>query len=127
MTDKAAILNPKTHYGSPKHATRHFIIQRITGALNIAFLLFFIWFVVSVAGQDRAGMIATIANPFVAIPLALLMVVVPIHMRIGMTEVIEDYVADERVNRLSHTLNTVFAILVAVVAIGSIAKIVFWG
>ena len=127
MTDKAAILNPKTHYGSPKHATRHFIIQHITGALNIAFLLFFIWFVVSVAGQDRAGMIATIANPFVAIPLALLMVVVPIHMRIGMTEVIEDYVADERVNRLSHTLNTVFAILVAVVAIGSIAKIVFWG
>ena len=127
MTDKAAILNPKTHYGSPKHATRHFIIQRITAALNIAFLLFFIWFVVSVAGQDRAGMIATIANPFVAIPLALLMVVVPIHMRIGMTEVIEDYVADERVNRLSHTLNTVFAILVAVVAIGSIAKIVFWG
>ena len=127
MTDKATISNPKTHYGSPKHATKHFITQRITGALNIAFLLFFIWFVVSVAGQDRAGMIATVANPFVAIPLVLLMIVVPIHMRIGMTEVIEDYVADERVNRLSHTLNTVFAILVAVVAIGSIAKIVFWG
>lgn len=127
MTDKAAISNPKTHYGSPKHATRHFITQRITGALNIAFLLFFIWFVVSVAGQDRAGMLATIANPFVAVPLALLMIVVPIHMRIGMNEVIEDYIEDDRVNRLAGTANTVFAILVAVVAIGSIAKIVFWG
>ena len=127
MIDKAAISNPKTHYGSGKHSTKHFIVQRITGALNLGFLLFFIWFVVSVAGADRAGVLATIANPFVAVPLALLMVSVAVHMRIGMIEVIEDYVADERTNRLFHTANTVFAILVAVVAIGSIANIVFWG
>ena len=127
MIDKATISSPTTHYGSGKHATKHFITQRITGALNIAFLLFFIWFVISVAGQDRAGVLATIANPFVAIPLVLLFVSATIHMRIGMVEVIEDYIGDDRVNRLSHTLNTVFAILVAVIAIGSIAKIVFWG
>ena len=127
MIDKATISSPTTHYGSGKHATKHFITQRITGALNIAFLLFFIWFVISVAGQDRAGILAMIANPFVAIPLVLLFVSATIHMRIGMVEVIEDYIGDDRVNRLSHTLNTVFAILVAVIAIGSIAKIVFWG
>ena len=127
MIDKATISNPKTRYGSGKHATRHFITQRVTGALNLVFLLFFIWFVVSVAGQDKAGAVALIANPFVAIPLVLLFVSATIHMRIGMTEVIEDYIGDDRVNRLSHTLNTVFSILVAVVAIGSIAKIVFWG
>jgi len=127
MIDKAAISNPKTHYGSGKHATKHFITQRLTGALNIVFLLFFIWFVVSVAGQDKAGAVALIANPFVAIPLVLLFVSATIHMRIGMIEVIEDYIGDDRVNRLTHTLNTVFSILVAVVAIGSIAKIVFWG
>ena len=127
MIDKTTIASPTTHYGSGKHATKHFITQRVTGALNIAFLLFFIWFVVSVAGQDRAGVLATIANPFVAIPLVLLFISATIHMRIGMVEVIEDYIGDDRVNRLSHTLNTVFAILVAVIAIGSIAKIVFWG
>ena len=127
MIDKATISSPTAHYGSGKHATKHFITQRITGALNIAFLLFFIWFVVSVAGQDRAGVVATIANPFIAIPLVLLFTSATIHMRIGMVEVIEDYIGDDRVNRLSHTLNTVFAILVAVIAIGSIAKIVFWG
>jgi succinate dehydrogenase / fumarate reductase membrane anchor subunit len=127
MIDKATISSPTTHYGSGKHATKHFITQRITGALNIAFLLFFIWFVISVAGQDKAGAVALIGNPFVAIPLVLLFVSATIHMRIGMIEVIEDYIGDDRVNRLSHTLNTVFAILVAVIAIGSIAKIVFWG
>jgi len=114
MIDKATISNPKTHYGSGKHATRHFVLQRLTGAINLVFVLFFVWFVMSVAGADRAGMIATIAN-------------VAIHMRLGMLEVIEDYVDDERTNRLTRTVNDVFTILVAVVAAGSIAKIVFWG
>ncbi|HEY9012437.1 MAG TPA: succinate dehydrogenase, hydrophobic membrane anchor protein [Devosia sp.] len=127
MIDKAAISNPKTRYGSARKATRLFRLQRITAALNLAFLLFFIWFVVSVAGQSPAGMIETIRNPFVALPLALLMVNVPIHMRIGMLEVIEDYADEDRTNRLFRTVNDVFAILVAVIAVGSIAKIVFWG
>lgn len=127
MIDKAVISNPKTHYGHGRHATKLFRWQRVTGALNLAFLLFFIWFVVSVAGQDRAGMIATIGNPFVAVPLALLMINVPMHMRIGMLEVIEDYADEDRTNRLFRTVNDVYAILVAVIAVGSIAKIVFWG
>lgn len=127
MIDKATIANPRTRYGSGKHATKHFITQRITGALNFVLLLFFIWFVVSAAGSDPVGIMALIANPFVAVPLALIFVIVPIHMRIGMIEVIEDYVPDERTNKLFHTLNTVVCILIAVVAIGSIAKIVFWG
>ena len=127
MIDKATISSPTTHYGSGKHATKHFITQRITGALNIAFLLFFIWFVISVARQDKAGAVALIGNPFVAIPLVLLFVSATIHMRIGMVEVIDDYVGGERTRRLLDTVNTVFSILVAVVAIGSIAKLVFWG
>jgi succinate dehydrogenase / fumarate reductase membrane anchor subunit len=127
MIDKASIANPKTRYGSGKHATKQFITQRITGALNLVLLLFFIWFVLSAAGSDPAGVMALIANPFVAVPLVLIFVIVPIHMRIGMIEVIEDYVAEERTNRLAHTVNTVVCILIAVVAIGSIAKIVFWG
>lgn len=127
MVEKAAIANPKTHYGSGKHATKHFIIQRVTGAINLVLLAFFVWFVVSAAGADRTGVLTLVANPFVAVPLALIFVAVPIHMRIGMIEVIEDYVAEDRTNRLAHTANTVFSILVAVVALGSIAKLVFWG
>ncbi len=127
MIDKAAIANPKTKYGSGKHSTKHFITQRVTGVLNLAFLLFFIWFVLSVAGQDRAGVVATIGSFWVAVPLTLLFISVPIHMRIGLMETIDDYIGEDRTRRLAETLNTVFSILVAVVAIGSIAKIVFWG
>jgi len=127
MIDKAAIANPKTHYGAARPATRLFFLQRLTAGFNIAFLLFFVWFVVSLAGADRAHMIEVIRNPGVAVILSLLIINVCIHMRIGMREVIEDYVAEGPANRMALNANTTFAIIVAVLTIISIAKIVFWG
>ncbi|MBI4046515.1 MAG: hypothetical protein HY371_06835, partial [Devosia nanyangense] len=56
--DRSVISDPKSHYGSGKLATRHFITQRLTGALNILFTIFFIWLVVSLAGAERAEMLA---------------------------------------------------------------------
>lgn len=127
MIDKRIIADPATRYGPAKAATRHFITQRLTGALNVLFLLFLIWLVVRLAGAERAEMVAVIANPFVAIILALLLVNVGAHMRIGMREIIEDYVGEERTNRLLRFVNDLFSAGVALVGLVSIAKIVFWG
>lgn len=127
MIDKAVISDPKTKYGRGHKGTREFVTQRVTGALNVLFTLFFVWFVVSLAGAGRAQMVETVRNPFVAIVLVALIVNVTIHMRIGMHEVIEDYIDDEGQNRLLNVLNTLFAILVALVTIVAVAKIAFWG
>ena len=127
MIDKATISNPKTHYGSGKRATRLFFLQRLTGAFNIAFTVFFVWFVVRLAGADRATMIEAVRSPGIAVILALLIINVCVHMRIGMREVIEDYIDEDKSNRLALNANTTFAVLVALVTILSIAKILFWG
>jgi succinate dehydrogenase / fumarate reductase membrane anchor subunit len=127
MIDKATIADPKASYGSAHAATRHFMTQRITGVLNIAFTLFFVWFVVRLAGADRAEMVGVVRNPIIATVLALLIVNVCIHMRIGMNEIIEDYLDEEKRNRLALTANTCFAVAVAVLSLVAIAKIVFWG
>ncbi|MDP1731704.1 MAG: succinate dehydrogenase, hydrophobic membrane anchor protein [Devosia sp.] len=127
MIDKRLIAEPTTHYGSAKAATRHFITQRVTGALNVLFLIFFVWLALRLAGAERTEMVAVIANPLVAAVLALLIVNVCAHMRIGMREVIEDYLDDERTNRLARFVNDVFSGGVALVALVSIVKIAFWG
>ena len=127
MIDRAALSNPKTHYGSGKAATRGFVLQRLTGALNIAFALFFVWFVVNLAGADRAHFIEVVRNPGIAVILCLLIINVCVHMRLGMREVIEDYISDGPRNRLALVANTAFAVLVAVVTILAVAKILFWG
>jgi succinate dehydrogenase / fumarate reductase membrane anchor subunit len=72
-------------------------------------------------------MVRVVGHPVVAIVLAVLIVNVVIHMRIGMREVIEDYVVDERTHRFVLFVNDVFAAAVALIGLLSIAKIVFWG
>ncbi|MEQ1899616.1 MAG: succinate dehydrogenase, hydrophobic membrane anchor protein [Devosia sp.] len=118
------IADPKAHYGSG--GTRQFIWQRVSGALNILFLIFFVWFVVSLAGADRAEMLAVVRSPLVAIILTLLVVNVAVHMRIGMNEVIEDYIDEGPLNQLARRANAAFAILVVLLTVASIAKILFW-
>lgn len=127
MIDKATIAHPKTHYGSGRGATRLFFAQRLTGALNIAFTIFFVWFVVRLAGADRAEMLGVVRNPGIALVLCLLIINVCTHMRIGMREIIEDYIDEGKTNRLALRANDAFAIAIAILVIASVAKIVFWG
>ena len=120
------IANPKSKYGDAKASTRHFITQRVTGAINILFLLLLLYLVMQLAGQDRVDMVATIGNGWIGIPLAALLVIVTVHMRNGMRDTLEDYFAG-RVFSLLMMLNTMFCIIIAVVGVASILKLVFWG
>ena len=120
------IANPKTKYGDAKAATRHFITQRLTGAINIVFLILLLYVVMKLAGQDRTDMVATIGNGWIGLPLAVLLAVAAIHMRNGMRDVLEDYFAG-RVYSLLMMLNSMFCILIAAVGVLSILKLVFWG
>ena len=120
------IANPKTKYGRAKASTRHFLTQRVTGAINIAFLVFLLFIVVRLAGQDRVDMVAVLGNAWVGLPLAALVVIVTVHMRNGMRDTLEDYFAGS-LYRLLMLLNTLFCILVAVAGVAALLKLVFWG
>ena len=119
------IADPKTKYGGPG-ATRHFITQRVTGAINIVFLIFLLFIVVRLAGQDRPDMVAVIGSAWIGIPFAILLVVVTIHMRNGIRDTLEDYFHG-RMFSLLMMLNTMFCLAVALVGVASILKLVFWG
>ena len=120
------IADPKTHYGDAKASTRHFITQRLTGAINIAFLLLLLFVVVRLAGQDRADVVGLLGNWIVGIPFAALIAIAAIHMRNGMRDTLEDYLAGS-MYRLAMLLNTLFCLAVALLGAGAVLKIVFWG
>lgn len=120
------IANPKTKYGNGPASTRHFITQRLTGAINVLFVGLLVFIVVRLAGQDRAEMVALIGNGFVGIPLAVLLAIVTVHMRNGMRDTLEDYFSG-RTYSLYMMLNTMFCLAVGLVGVVSILKLVFWG
>ena len=120
------IADPRTRYGRSKASTRHFITQRVTGGINILFLLLLLFIVVRLAGADRAGVVALVGNPLVGLPFAALIAIVAVHMRNGLRDTLEDYFSG-RVYGLLMLLNTLFCIIVGGVAVLSVLKLVFWG
>jgi len=120
------VADPKSHYGDAKASTRHFITQRLTGALNIAFLAFLLFVVLRLAGHDRGEMVETLGSPWIGLPLAILLLNVAIHMRNGMRDVLEDYFTGGAY-RLYMSLNTIFTLLIAVAGVAALLKLVFWG
>jgi len=120
------VANPKTKYGNGRASTRYFITQRLTGAINIAFLVFLLFVVVRLAGQARVDMVPVLGNGWIGLPLAALLVVVAVHMRNGMRDVLEDYFHGS-LYRLLMLLNTLFCLLVAVAGVAALLKLVFWG
>ena len=120
------IANPKSHYGDAKASTRHFITQRVTGAINILFLALLLFVVVRLAGQDRADVVALLGQWWIGVPFAVLIAIAAIHMRNGMRDTLEDYMTGA-MYRLTMMLNTLFCLAIAMIGAGSVLKIVFWG
>jgi succinate dehydrogenase / fumarate reductase membrane anchor subunit len=120
------VANPKSVYGDKRAATRHFLTQRVSGAINIAFLVFLLVIVLRLAGQDRPDMVSVLGNAWIGLPLAVLLVIVAIHMRNGIRDTLEDYFHG-RTYSLYMMLNTMFTIAIGAVGVISILKLVFWG
>lgn len=113
------------HLGSAREGADHFWMQRVTAVANLVLGLFLVWLIASLAGADYATVKSTLANPIVALLLAMLIVSAAIHMRLGMQVIIEDYITRESTKIVLLLLNNFFAILVAAASVWAILKLSF--
>jgi succinate dehydrogenase / fumarate reductase membrane anchor subunit len=112
--------------GSAKEGVHHWWMQRVTAGSNILLML---WFFISIArfpGYGHADVVKWLGTPWTAVPLALLVLSVFYHFRLGLQVVIEDYQHDaSRVAAL--ILLNLFTIGSGATAIFAILKIAFTG
>ncbi len=111
--------------GSAKEGTGHFWNQRLTGVANIPLTLFFVGLIVALNGKSYEYTIQVLANPFVALLLALMLIAGLYHMKLGMQAVIEDYVHGEGAKLACLMLNVFFTFAVGVMALFALLKISF--
>jgi succinate dehydrogenase / fumarate reductase, membrane anchor subunit len=78
--------------GSAKSGSHHWWLQRLTALGNILLVLWFIFSLVRLPGLDYETVKTWLASPLAAVPMALLVINVFWHFRLGLQVVVEDYV-----------------------------------
>ena len=113
--------------GSAKSGTDHFWKVRTTSVALVPLVLFYIVFLIMYVGRPYAEVVDALANPFVAAINALMVLATVIHMRLGMEEVIQDYVHNEGMKVVLLILNASFSLLIGGLCLIAVLKIAFAG
>jgi len=109
--------------GAAHGGTETFWRQRLTALANIPLVIFLILSIVSHIGADYGTVKAYFAQPVVAVLMLALVISVSIHMRIGLKEIIEDYVHGEGTKVVALVLATFFALGLGLASTLAILKI----
>lgn len=112
-------------HGSAHGGTLQFWRQRLTALALLPLSLFAVIVVVALVGKDQATVAATLGNPLIAVPLLVTLALTAWHMKIGMQEIIEDYVHAPALKLLATLGNIGFSVIVAGAAVFTLLRLTF--
>ena len=113
--------------GSAKDGVSHFWWQRLTALALVPLTFWFVYSVVSLAGQDFAHFHAWLAHPGNLTLMIVLVFATFHHAQLGVQVVIEDYVHDEKLMFGSLIAVKFAAVLMAVFSVVAMLRIAFVG
>ena len=127
MSDMRTPLGKVRGLGAAREGTGNFWRIRVTSIALIPLAMFAVGWVLSLRGAGLEEVRASLANPVIALALALFLIISLDHMRLGMKEIIEDYVHEEGGRLGLLILNTFFCVLIGAASIFALLKLSFGG
>ena len=110
-------------FGAARAGTGHFWQQRLTAVANVPLVIYLLYFIITHLGVPREAVAASLKNPFATVALALAIISICWHMKLGLQMVIEDYVHAAGLKLVSLLLNAFFAYGLAGLGLYAILKL----
>lgn len=110
-------------YGSARSGAAEHWRMKLTSYALLPLTLFLIGLVFALAGEEHPTVAATLGRPYVALPLFFFVFINAIHMRLGMSEIIEDYVHSKLWKTAAVTGNIFFSYITAAAAAFALLKL----
>jgi succinate dehydrogenase / fumarate reductase membrane anchor subunit len=107
--------------------TRRWVWQWLSALALIPLALWFVAMIFAHRGAGRGEILAWLANPVAALPMALLLAAMLFHMNLGLRVVIEDYVHGAACERAALRAANLAAWLLALIGLTALAKLAFGG
>ena len=106
------------------HALNKWIIQRVTAIALIPLLLFFLYSLVDLVNQDYTGALDFFDNYLSITVFTLFLIFAGLHLKLGLGEIVEDYIQDERLKGILNKLIILYSAILPVVGIVSLIIII---
>lgn len=104
-------------------ATKHFARQRLTALIQVPLTIWLVISVIALIGASREDMLAWVSTWWVAALLVAWFLSVPLHMSIGIGDVIDDYLHKKGTRSLTHGLNSIYALIIGAAGLTSVIAI----
>ena len=104
-------------------ATQHFVMQRLTAIIQVPLVIWLTISVVAHARDTHLEFMDWVSRPITAVLLIVTILSFAYHARLGLGEVVDDYVHDRKALTLSQGLVIAYAAAIAVVSLFSVIAI----
>ncbi len=109
------------------HGRGHWWAQRLTALALIPLLVWFVAALVALTGAGHGALVGWLGTPAAATATVALLVVMFHHTQLGLQVVLEDYVADGPVRRISILLTRTAALALAGISVLAVLSIALGG
>jgi succinate dehydrogenase / fumarate reductase membrane anchor subunit len=106
------------------HALNKWMIQRISAVILLPLLLFFLYSLINLVNQDYTGALDFFDNYLPIIIFTLFLIFAGLHFKLGLNEIIEDYVQDERFKSILNRVVTLYSAILPIIGIISLITII---
>ena len=111
--------------GAAKSGTEDFWLQRVTSVAGIPLTIMAIIIGMVLLGRNQAATAQILGSPLVAVIMLAFIVCTIIHMKIGLQEILVDYVPNESLKLTLLLANTFYCWAIGLVAVYAILKMSF--